>query len=197
MGKPMPRRRSATRPLYTGLRVRRLDRSLRFYRALGFRITLRGRTPLGEFAQLEHPTNRFTIELNRFPRGSRAWEPYRHGTEMDHFGLWVEDVDASVRTLRRAGGKVRVVPFDCEIVIPPRPPFDGRAAYVADPEGIWVELMGPRRKPSGRLAPHSRRHGTRWRWPAPEGTSSTSTSDRANLGPGRDRDRRGRKRGPT
>lgn len=133
------------RPLYTGLRVRNLERSLRFYKALGFRQTIRKRTRIGEFAQLEHPRGRFTVELNRFRKGSRAWEPYRPGTEMDHFGFWVDDVDAWVRRLIRAGGKVRIPTFDGSIVIPPKPAFEGRAAYVADPDGIWIELMGPKR----------------------------------------------------
>jgi catechol 2,3-dioxygenase-like lactoylglutathione lyase family enzyme len=130
-------------PLYTGLRVRSLDRSIRFYRALGFRPTLRRRTSIGEFVQLEHPVHRFTIELNRFRKGSRAWEVYRNGSEMDHFGFWVDDVDRWVRRLLRVGGAVRFPAFNGSIVIPPRPAFPGRAAYVADPDGIWIELMGP------------------------------------------------------
>lgn len=133
------------RPLYTGLRVRNLERSIRFYRSLGFRITHRGKTALGEFAQMEHPVHRFTIELNRFRRGSWLYEPYRRGSEIDHFGFWVDDVDAWVRTLRRIGGRVRVPPFESKILIPPRPAFPGRAAFVADPDGIWIELMGPSR----------------------------------------------------
>jgi catechol 2,3-dioxygenase-like lactoylglutathione lyase family enzyme len=138
-------------PLYTGLRVRALDRSIRFYRALGFRATFRGRTALGEFAQLEHPVHRFTIELNRFRKGSPAWEVYRSGSEMDHFGFWVDDVDRWVRRLLRVGGTVRYPAFHGSLVIPPRPPFPGRAAYVADPDGIWIELMGPEKPgPSGR-----------------------------------------------
>lgn len=133
-------------PLYTGLRVRNLDRSIRFYKALGFRQTLRSRTPIGDFAQLEHPKNRFTIELNRFRKGSWAGEAYKKGSEMDHFGFWVDDVDSWVRRLCRVGGKVRFRPFNGEIVIPPRPPFQGRAAYVTDPDGIWIELMGPKKR---------------------------------------------------
>ncbi len=62
---------------------------------------------------------------------------------MDHFGFWVDNVDAWVLRLRLAGGKLKVRPFDSAIVIPPRPWFRGRAAYVADPDGIWIELMGP------------------------------------------------------
>lgn len=138
--------RATVRPLYTGLRVRNLNRSLRFYRTLGFRETIRQRTKLGEFAQLEHPKGRFTIELNRFRRGTWRYEPYRAGSELDHFGFWVDDVDAWVLRLRRVGGKVRVRPFDGVIVIPPRPRFEGRAAYLADPDGVWIELMGPRRR---------------------------------------------------
>ena len=136
----------SARPLYTGLRVRNLERSLRFYEALGFRQTLRAKTSIGEFAQLEHPKGRFTIELNRFRPGTRVWETYRKGSEMDHFGFWVGDVDSWVRRLIRAGGKIRIAPHDTEIVIPPRPVFKGRAAYVADPDGIWIELMGPVRE---------------------------------------------------
>jgi catechol 2,3-dioxygenase-like lactoylglutathione lyase family enzyme len=140
---PRPRE---VRPLYTGLRVRDLDRSVRFYRALGFRPTLRLRTRIGEAVQLEHPRNRFTIELNRFRRGSFVYEPYRRGSEMDHFGFWVDDVDSWVRRLCRAGGKVKWKAEDTAIVIPPRPWFEGRAAMVTDPDGIWIELMGPRRR---------------------------------------------------
>jgi len=142
------RRRGQARPLYTGLRVQNLDRSIRFYKVLGFHETLRGQTALGEFAQLEHPRNLFTLELNRFRHGSRAWEPYRHGSEMDHFGFWVDNVDRWVQRLVRAGGRVKWPAENCEIVIPPRRPFPGRGAMVADPDGIWIELMGP---PIGRV----------------------------------------------
>ena len=138
-----PRGRIQARPLYTGLRVRNLDRSIRFYRAFGFQQTIRLRTEIGECAQLEHSTGRFTIELNRFRRGSRVYEPYRKGSEMDHFGFWVDDVDRWVRRLVRSGGKVKWAPYDTPVVIPPEPSFDGRAAMVTDPDGIWIELMGP------------------------------------------------------
>ena len=131
------------RPLYTGLRVRNLNRSMRFYRALKFSQTLRMKTSLGEVAQLEHPKSGFTIELNYFPRGSRVYEPLRKGTELDHFGFEVDDVDAWVNKLCRAGGKVKMKPFNAKIIIHGKPTFDGRAAFVADPDDIWIELLGP------------------------------------------------------
>jgi catechol 2,3-dioxygenase-like lactoylglutathione lyase family enzyme len=142
------------RPLYTGLRVRDLDRSVRFYRALGFRQTLRLKTGLGEAAQLEHPSNGFTLELNVFPKGSKAYEPLRRGTELDHLGFEVKDVDGTTRRLVRAGGKVTWRPYDTKIWIHGKGVFDGRAAYVSDPDGVWIELLGPARGP-----PQRRRRG--------------------------------------
>jgi catechol 2,3-dioxygenase-like lactoylglutathione lyase family enzyme len=106
------------------------------------------KTGLGEAAQMEHPSTGFTIELNYFPRGSPVFEPLRKGTEMDHFGFEVDDVDAWVTKLVNAGGKVSVKAYDTPIWIRGKGTFDGRAAYVADPDGIWIELMGPQaRKP--------------------------------------------------
>ena len=145
------RRGTEIQPIYTGLRVRNLKRSIRFYKALGFRQTMRMRTPIGEFAQLEHPRSGFTIELNYFPRGSSVYEPLRKGTELDHFGFEVGDVDSCIRRLRRAGGKVKRPPHNCSIIIHERGATqdnweDGCAAFIADPDGIWIELLGPLRR---------------------------------------------------
>jgi hypothetical protein len=38
---------------------------------------------------------------------------------------------------------MRVPAEDCPIVIPPRQWFNGRGAFVSDPDGVWIELMGP------------------------------------------------------
>ena len=53
-----------------------------------------------------------------------------------------------VRPLVRAGGKVKVKAFDTGILIHGKGQFDGRAAYVADPDGVWIELMGPKKRTS-------------------------------------------------
>ncbi len=147
---PMPRSLGGARPLYTGLRVRDVARSCRFYRALGFRQTLRLKTEIGVCVQLEHPRNRFTIEFNQFRKGTRSWEPHRRGTELDHIGFWVDDVDQWIRRLSRVGGNVKVEAHDTPIVIPPKPWFNGRAAFVADPDGVWIELIGPRKDSSSK-----------------------------------------------
>jgi catechol 2,3-dioxygenase-like lactoylglutathione lyase family enzyme len=119
------------------------------------------RTGIGVGVQLEHPENRFTIELNEFRKGTRAWEPHRKGTELDHLGFWVDDVDRWVRRLVRVGARVRIGPSDGPIVIPPRPWFNGRAAFVADPDGIWIELMGPAKGSAPTVRWSSLAHGRR------------------------------------
>jgi catechol 2,3-dioxygenase-like lactoylglutathione lyase family enzyme len=141
-------RKAYIKPLFTGLRVRNLKRSIRFYRVLGYQQTLRMKTALGECAQFEHRNSRFTIELNYFPKGSRAYESLREGTELDHFGFEVRDVDAWVNKLCRAGAKLKMKPFNAKIIIHEKGVTHdcwerGRAAFVADPDGIWIELMEP------------------------------------------------------
>ena len=146
--KSTKRKRTRVQPIYTGLRVRNLKRSIRFYKVLGFRQTMRMKTSIGEFAQLEDQRTGFTIELNYFPRSSSVYEPLRRGTELDHFGFEVNDVDGYVAKLRRVGGRVKRKPHNCWIIIHRRDTAHdrwekGRAAFVADPDGIWIELLGP------------------------------------------------------
>ena len=147
----MAQRRPQSRPLYTGLRVRNLDRSIRFYKVLGFRPVLRRKTSLGEFVILEHPFRHFSVELNQYRPGSQHFEAYKSGSEMDHLGVWVDDVDRCILRLTRAGGRLKWKPYEAVWPVPPGWPvreqsqFAGRAAWVTDPDGIWIELMGPRR----------------------------------------------------
>jgi len=129
--------------LYSGIRVRDLRRSLAFYRALGFRIHARGRMGHGgEWVHLVHPGSRHRLELNFYPRGNRFYEPFTKGSEFDHFGFYSPDVAGWRRRAVRAGGRV-VADF-----------VDGksRLVYVADPNGVWLEMFGPARPRRRRAA---------------------------------------------
>jgi len=120
--------------VYSGLRVRDLARSLKFYRRLGFRIHRRGRMEHGGvWVHLAFPGAAQRIELNYYPRGSRFYEPPRRGTEFDHFGFRVSDVEAWERTLRRRGFPItaRVRESHENLV------------YTRDPDGNWIEFFGP------------------------------------------------------
>jgi catechol 2,3-dioxygenase-like lactoylglutathione lyase family enzyme len=120
--------------LYSGIRVRDLPASLRFYRALGFRVFRRGVMDHGgEWVHLKFPGSHHRLELNYYPPGSEFFEPLRAGTEFDHFGFWVKDLGHWVSKAKRAGGRLKAeVP-------------DGRSRnfYLEDPNGIWLEFFGP------------------------------------------------------
>jgi len=130
---------------YTGIRVRNLERARRFYRdALGMRVVNRGRMDAGGlFVHLKSPESSQVLELNWYPPRTRFHEPYANGSELDHLAFWCRDVRADFGRLVSAGAEVAVEPWD-----------EGgwTLAFVTDPDGIWIELLG--RKPSrGRRGP--------------------------------------------
>jgi len=120
--------------VYSGLRVRNLARSLRFYRSLGFKIHRRGRMGHGgQWVHLLFPGAVQRVELNFYPRGNRFYTPIRKGTEFDHFGFRVSDVESWEKELRRR--KFRIVARIRETY--------ENIVYIQDPDGNWLEFFGP------------------------------------------------------
>jgi catechol 2,3-dioxygenase-like lactoylglutathione lyase family enzyme len=89
----------------------------------------------GTWVHLIHPGSHHALELNYYPRGNRFYEPFRKGSEFDHFGFYTKDVAAWYRRALRAGG-TKVEDF-----------VDGknRLVYVNDPNGVCLEAFGPAR----------------------------------------------------
>jgi len=120
--------------VYSGLRVRSLARSLRFYRSLGFRVHRRGTMGHGGvWVHLAFPGAAQRLELNYYPPANRYFEPFRRGTEFDHLGFRVSNVEAWERTLRR-----KHLPIVARI----REAHEN-LVYTRDPDGNWVEFFGP------------------------------------------------------
>ncbi|HTS32898.1 MAG TPA: VOC family protein [Thermoplasmata archaeon] len=120
--------------VYSGLRVRSLARSLLFYRRLGFRVHRRGTMGHGgQWVHLKFPGAVQDLELNFYPRSNPYYEPIRRGTEFDHFGFRVSNVEAWEAELRR-----RRLPIVARI----REPHEN-LVYTRDPDGNWVEFFGP------------------------------------------------------
>jgi catechol 2,3-dioxygenase-like lactoylglutathione lyase family enzyme len=126
---------------YAGIRVTDLDRSLRFYRGLGFRIHKRGEMEHGgRWVHLRMPGSSQKLELNYYPAGSRFDEPYRPGSELDHLGFFVGDLRTWVARAHRLGAKDAArVQEEHENI-----------AYVTDPDGVWIEFCGPPEPPTKR-----------------------------------------------
>ena len=121
--------------LYAGIRVRHLGKSLRFYRRIGFRVIRRGRMRHGGvWVHLRFPGASERVELNYYPRGNEFYEPIRRGTEFDHFGFRVADVEAWEAKLRR---------MRLPVVARIREEPSENIVYTRDPDGHWLEIIGP------------------------------------------------------
>jgi catechol 2,3-dioxygenase-like lactoylglutathione lyase family enzyme len=117
---------------YTGIRVRDLERSRRFYRdGLGLRVGKTGRMATGGiWEELDDPESGAVLELNFYPDKP----PFREGDELDHLGFRVIGLDSTVARLVALGATVRIPAFrEGEV----------RLAFLSDPDGIWIELFEP------------------------------------------------------
>jgi catechol 2,3-dioxygenase-like lactoylglutathione lyase family enzyme len=127
----MPR---GVRFVYSGIRVRNLARSVRFYERVGFQVVKRGWfSHGGRWVHLEFPGSPHRLELNYYPRGTPFYVPFRAGEEFDHFGFYVSNPRRWVRSMVRAGA-TPVIGF-----------VDGPAEllFVKDPDGVWLGACGP------------------------------------------------------
>lgn len=126
------------RLLHTMIRVGDLDRSIAFYTdVLGMKLLRRKEYPAGKF------TNAFVgygdekdhsaIEL------TYNWgvDHYELGTGFGHLALEVDDVYQAAEAIRQRGGKIlrEAGPMNAGTTI---------IAFVADPDGYPIELIGKR-----------------------------------------------------
>lgn len=120
---------------YVGIRVRDLDRSLRFYLE-GLGLVERGRGQMshgGLFVGLEDPVSHQQLELNWYPPESAYATPYTPGEGLDHLGLEVADADETVARLLTLGATPAIPVWS-----------EGtryRIGFVQDPDGNWIEVQ--------------------------------------------------------
>jgi lactoylglutathione lyase len=119
---------------YTGIRVRDLRRSLKFYtKVIGMKVVHRGTMPHGgKFVQLKGAFSPQVLELNWYPEGSRFHSEYQAGEELDHLAFVVDDPKKAYEELIKSGATSAVSPKESK----------GTEIYVKDPDGVWIELLG-------------------------------------------------------
>jgi len=126
---------------YTGVRVRDLGRSIKFYTSMmGLEEVERGRMRAGgTFVQLRSKGSKQTLELNYYPPGKKFYEEYAEGSELDHLAFWCNDVRKNCERVLAGGATPAIEPWD-----------EGgyTLAFVRDPDGIWIELIGKAKKAS-------------------------------------------------
>lgn len=132
------------RMTYTGIRVKDMDESLRFYtEILGMKvIDSPESTPQteGKVATLRSASSGQLLELNWYAAGSRFGAAYSNGEDLDHLAFECDDVDEAVAELNRRGVKT---------VFRWNGLGGWTGAFVQDPNGIWIELLQARQKPAG------------------------------------------------
>lgn len=120
--------------LHTCYRIGDIDRSVEFYEKLGFEEARR--SPIGDEA-----INVFMALPGEDPRLELTYnhgvDSYDLGTGYNHIALMVDDLDATLERLAEQG------------IEPEKPPYrpggrtsGHRIAFVRDPDGYRVELIG-------------------------------------------------------
>ena len=131
--------------MYTGLRVRDIERSLRFYtEILGMEVVdpLESFEPTrGKAVTVRSPRSSQLLELNWYEEGSQFGTAYTNGEELDHLGFEVENLQDAVKRLEGEGVQVMVRPGTIGGSL------GWQEAFVKDPDGIWIELV--QRKKAG------------------------------------------------
>ena len=132
--------------VHTCVRVRDVDASIRFYRALGFeeRGRLNFESAYNVYMGLPSDGDRLELTVN-----VGREETYDLGDGYNHVAVTVEDIEAVLADLAELG------------VEPEKPPYHpgGREelpliAFVADPDGYRVEIIGGGRFDTPQDGPH-------------------------------------------
>nr|MDO8133031.1 VOC family protein [Candidatus Njordarchaeum guaymaensis] len=115
---------------YTAIQVTDLDRALDFYLSvLGMRLITRIKVPetKGEMAIVKSDGVDHWLEINWY-----ADQEYHLGDELDHIAFEVADLDEAMSELKLKG---------IEPVSYVRESKNSRWTYIADPDGIWIEIF--------------------------------------------------------
>ena len=120
--------------VHVATRTRDLEGAIKFYEQLGLHASRRKELTKGKatLVFMEPEEGNFAIELV-YNWGKDA--PYDGGERFGHFAFDVDDIETEYARLLAAGGT--------EVGRPPAP-LQGeghRIAFVADPDGNWVELI--------------------------------------------------------
>jgi lactoylglutathione lyase len=119
--------------IYTGIRVKDLDESIRFYtEVLSMKLKERNRLDAtgGEVAVVVSEDGGPEIELNYYKEGSKYFEPYTSGQELDHIAFYVGDVDGFLAEAKEKG-------YDKVLEVKST---KSKWAYIRDPNGIFIEI---------------------------------------------------------
>ncbi|MFW9832223.1 MAG: VOC family protein [Candidatus Thorarchaeota archaeon] len=119
--------------IYTGIRVKDLKRSIKFYtEIMEMKEVRRGKMEAGGvWVELKSQESDHLLELNYYPPGSKFYENYFSGSELDHLAFSCDDVRRCYKKALEGGAASAVEPWD---------EGGSTLAFLRDPDGIWIEL---------------------------------------------------------
>lgn len=119
--------------IYTGIRVKDLKRSIEFYtETMEMKEIRRGKMEAGGiWVELKSKESDHPLELNYYPLGSKFYENYVTGSELDHLAFSCNDVRECYKKALSGGATPAVEPWD---------EGSSTLAFVRDPDGVWIEL---------------------------------------------------------
>jgi lactoylglutathione lyase len=119
--------------IYTGIRVKDLKRSIEFYtETMEMKEIRRGKMEAGGiWVELKSKESDHPLELNYYPPGSKFYENYVTGSELDHLAFSCNDVRECYKKALSGGATPAVEPWD---------EGSSTLAFVRDPDGVWIEL---------------------------------------------------------
>lgn len=129
---------------YLGLRVRDLERSVRFYtEVFGLELIqpaggVHGPFPDPTAALLRDPLSGQRLELNYYPEGTPYGVPYLAGEELDHIGIGVDHLVDTLARLEMWGIRPEAMKHYAGPVLEAG---KLKMAYVRDPDGVQLELF--------------------------------------------------------
>ena len=124
---------NVTKLLHTRMRVKDIERSVRFYeQALGLRVSRRHTSPRGaQLVFLATPNSEEEIELCQMPAG--VAEPVKVQADLMHLAFEVADLEAFAAELSRKGFALSDGPTKTS--------SGSVIAFIDAPEGYEVELI--------------------------------------------------------
>lgn len=125
--------------LHTRIRVSDMERSVDFYRRLGFELTRRLDSPMGnKLAYMSIPGSDHELEF--------CWSSdyeVRVPEDLMHTAIGVDDILESCGRLESEG--IEIWPGDWKTSLPATPADESKIAFVTDPDGYEVELIENKR----------------------------------------------------
>jgi len=122
---------------YTGITVRDLDRSIKFYtEVMEMKLVARIKNPYtkGEFAELVSREGELpNLELNWYS----DIKEYKNGDELDHLGFLVEDAHKELERFKELGIKIAKELYESKNHV---------IFFIRDPDGIWLEIVSKKHK---------------------------------------------------